>query len=41
MGEATSYGAPPFDLINAKRPVEILKELKFISIKEIVVVDEG
>lgn len=40
--EATRDGAPPLDLINGERLVEILRELKLgISTKEIVVVDDG
>ena len=39
--EATRDGAPPLDLINGERLVEILKELKLgINTKEIIVVDE-
>lgn len=40
--EATRDGAPPLDLINGEKLVEILRELKLgISSREIVVVDEG
>lgn len=40
--EATRDGAPPLDLINGERLIEILKELRLgISTKEIIVVDGG
>ncbi|SIS83168.1 restriction system protein [Alicyclobacillus vulcanalis] len=40
--EATRDGAPPLDLINGERFVDILKELRLgVSTREIVVVDRG